>query len=78
VCVLIRGAYPNCRLFGVFCEGVVVDGMVVVVVVFRIARAMKLNPSITWSEAEAAALTRAVGASGWARRPIEDSRVRCK
>jgi hypothetical protein len=45
--MLTRCGYANCSLFDVFCVGVVVDGCVAVVVVFRIARAMKLAPSIT-------------------------------
>jgi hypothetical protein len=65
--VLARCGYANCSLFDVLSEGVVVDGVSVVEVVFAIAHVDEAH-SITWSEDEAATLTRAVGASGWTRR----------
>jgi hypothetical protein len=65
--VLARCGYANCSLFDVLSEGVVVDGVSVVVVVFAIAHVDEAH-FITWSEDEAATLTRAVGASGWTRR----------
>ena len=64
---MTRCLYANCRLFDVLSEGVVVDGVVMVVVVFAIAHVDEAH-SITPSEDEAAALTRAVGASGWTRK----------
>jgi hypothetical protein len=50
--MLTRCGYANCRLFDVLCEGMVVDGCVAVVVVFRIALAMKLTSIHHLSEDE--------------------------
>lgn len=50
--MLTRCGYASCRLFDVLCEGVVVDGRVAVVVVFRIARAMKRSSIHHLSEDE--------------------------